>query len=105
MASSERAPVWIILDGGKHIATGCVKGEDRAAQQALSTYITAKYRPVRKERDIEVIDVADVLSIYDDDSRDRQVNKAKFDERLDASMIFGVARCSPTLPVRVVARM
>ena len=74
--------VWIILDGGKHVATGCLKGEDRAAQQALSEYIAAKYRPVRKERDIEVIDVADVLSIYDDDSRERQVNKAKFDERL-----------------------
>jgi hypothetical protein len=74
--------VWIILDGGKHIATGCVKGEDRAAQQALSAYIAAKYKPARKERDIEAVDVADVLSIYDDDTRDRQVNKAKFDERL-----------------------
>jgi integrase len=74
--------VWIILDGGKHIATGCVKGEDRAAQQAFSAYITAKHEPTRKERDIEAIDVADVLSIYDDDTRDRQVNKRKFDERL-----------------------
>src|SRR5665811_1581104 len=74
--------VWIILDGGKHIATGCVKGEDRTAQQALSAYITAKHEPARKERDIEAIDVADVLSIYDDDTRARQVNKAKFDERL-----------------------
>src|SRR5665811_1540713 len=74
--------VWIILDGGKHIATGCVKGEDRTAQQALSAYITAKHEPARKERDIEAIDVADVLSIYDDDTRDRQVNKSKFDERL-----------------------
>ena len=74
--------VWIILDGGKHIATGCVKGEDRAAQQALSAYITGKHEPARKERDIEAIDVADVLSIYDDDTRDRQINIKKFDERL-----------------------
>jgi hypothetical protein len=74
--------VWIILDGGKHIATGCVKGQDRAAQEALSAYIAAKHSPSRKERDIEVIDVADVLSIYDDDTRLRQVNKEKFDERL-----------------------
>ena len=74
--------VWIILDSGKHIATGCVKGEDQAAQQALSAYITAKHEPARKERDIEAIDVADVLSIYDDDTGARQVNKAKFDERL-----------------------
>jgi integrase len=74
--------VWIILDGSKHVATGCVKGQDRAAQDALSAYIAAKHSPARKERDIEVIDVADVLSIYDDDTRSRQVNKAKFDERL-----------------------
>ena len=74
--------VWIILDGGKHIATGCVKGEDRAAQQALSAHIVGKHSPARKEHDIEVIDVADVLSIYDDDTRARQVNTAKFDERL-----------------------
>ena len=57
--------VWIILDSGKHIATGCIKGEDRAAQKALSAYITGKYEPARKERDIEAIDIADVLSIYD----------------------------------------
>src|ERR1035437_4598316 len=69
-------------DGGRHIATGCVKGEDRAAQQALSAYITGKHEPARKERDIEGIDIADVLSIYDDDTRTRQVNKAKLDERL-----------------------
>jgi integrase len=62
--------------------TAPVKGEDRAAQQALSAYITAKHEPARKERDIEAIDVADVLSIYDDDTRERQANKAKFDERL-----------------------
>jgi hypothetical protein len=74
--------VWVILDGGTHVATGCVAGEDRAAQEALSAYITAKHSPSRKERDIEVIDVADVLSIYDDDTRSRQVNTAKFDERL-----------------------
>jgi integrase len=74
--------VWIILDGNKHIATGCVKDQDRAAQDALAAYIATKYSAARKERDIEVIDVADVLSIYDDDTRFRQVNKAKFDERL-----------------------
>jgi len=74
--------VWIILDGGKHIATGCFEGEDREAQQALSAYIAAKHKPIRKEQDIELINLADVLSIYDDDTRERQANKAKFDERL-----------------------
>jgi integrase len=75
-------PVWIILDGGQHIATGCLKDEDSAAQQALRDYIEQKYTPTRKERDIETIAIADVLSIYVDDCGVRQANQAKFYERL-----------------------
>lgn len=61
--------VWIIKDGGDHIATGCIAnpGESappKEAQQALSFYITNKYRPQRRNRDIHDIDCADVLSIY-----------------------------------------
>jgi hypothetical protein len=70
--------VWIILDGGRHIATGRLKGEDSAAQQALRDYIEWKYTPTRKERDIESIAIADVLSIYVDDCGARQANQAKF---------------------------
>jgi hypothetical protein len=58
---------WIIIEDGKHIATGC---------------IADKYRPERRLRDIEQIDVADVLSLYDEDCRERQANKLKFDERM-----------------------
>ena len=74
--------VWIILDGGRHIATGCLKGQDSAAQQALKDYIERKYTPTRKERDIESIAIADVLSIYVDDCGSRQANQAKFYERI-----------------------
>jgi integrase len=61
--------VWIIKDGGKHFATGCIASPTKTeppkeAQQALSEYIATKYRPDRRKRDIEDIDVADVLSIY-----------------------------------------
>jgi hypothetical protein len=61
--------VWIIKDGGKHIATGCVAGPTetkppREAEQVLSDYIARKYQPERRRRDIEEIDCADVLSIY-----------------------------------------
>jgi integrase len=74
--------IWIILDGGKHVATGCFAGEDRQAQECLSAYIREKYAPTRRLRDIASIDVADVLSIYYEDRRERQANKPKFDERL-----------------------
>ena len=81
-ASSERGP-----SGSSSMA------ESTSPQDALRAKIERRSKrsqptsqqntsPLRKERDIEAIDVADVLSIYDDDTRDRQVNKSKFDERL-----------------------
>jgi hypothetical protein len=73
---------WIIIDDGKHHATGCFAGEDRKAQEFLAAYIADKYSPERRLKDIESIDVADVLSVYDEDCRERQANKPKFDERL-----------------------
>jgi integrase len=75
-------PVWIILDGGVHVATGFVKGEDTSAHQALAEYIAGKHKPSRKERDIEEIDIADVLSVYLDDCGCRQANQSKFLERM-----------------------
>src|SRR5256885_644464 len=74
--------MWLIIDAGKHIATGCTFAQAREAQGRLATYIADKYSPERRLRDIEEIDVADVLSLYDEDCRDRQANKAKLDERL-----------------------
>jgi integrase len=73
---------WLVIDGGKHYSTGCFAGEDRKAQEFLAAYIAEKYSPERRLKDIESIDVADVLSVYDDDCRERQANKVKFDERL-----------------------
>jgi len=61
--------VWIIKDGNRHIATGCVASPSEAkppaeAEQALAAYIARKYQPERRRQDIEDIDCADVLSIY-----------------------------------------
>lgn len=73
---------WIIIDGSKHIATGCFAGENSKALECLARYITEKYSPVRRERLIETIDVADVLNVYYDDTRARQANQSKLDERI-----------------------
>jgi integrase len=69
---SIRAASWIILDGTRHISTGCTADETTLAQQKLAEYISRKYQPSRKERDIEAILIADVLSIYVDDRIPRQ---------------------------------
>ena len=60
--------VWTIRDGDREVATGVSASEaerkpPRAAEDALVRYITSKYRPPRRVRDIEDIDVADVLAI------------------------------------------
>jgi integrase len=73
---------WIIIDGKKHIATGCPANEVAAAEDRLANYIAAKYQPARKEQDIERIDIADVLSIYDEDCGSNQLNRANLDGRL-----------------------
>jgi integrase len=59
--------VWIILDAGKQYSTGCAASEVELAERKLEQHIAAKYQPIRREQDIEKIDVADVLSIYVDD--------------------------------------
>jgi len=61
--------VWIIKDGDRHVATGCVADPSETrppprAEQALANYIAQKYEPERRLQDIEHIDCADVLSIY-----------------------------------------
>lgn len=83
--------VWIIKDGGKHIATGCLAGQAEkkppvAAEQALAVYIAGKYTPPKKARDVDIIDVADVLSIYHTAKRDEfqsEEQAKKFDGRIE----------------------
>jgi integrase len=82
-----RSAVWIIRDGGRDFATGCVasasdKGPPEAAQRALAEYIADKYLPIRKTRDVNDVDVADVLSIYLDDCGDSQANHKQLEGRL-----------------------
>lgn len=49
-------PTWIIVDGTKHVATGCTPGETAEAEAKLADYLASKYSPARKERDIEATD-------------------------------------------------
>lgn len=73
---------WVVRDGKSEHRTGCVAGEIAAAQGKLGEYIESKHSAERRVQDIETIDVADVLTIYDDDKRESMSNKLKHDERL-----------------------
>ena len=77
-----RPATWVILDGSKQIATGCAPGETERAEGCLKDYIDRKYEPSRKERDIDAIPVADVLSIYLDDCGFRQLDLSALAPRI-----------------------
>ena len=74
---------WFIKDGDERIPTGCALGEIGAAEERLAQYITSRHKPPRRELDIEHIDIADVLSIYDADVRDKQANQRVFDASVE----------------------
>src|SRR5258706_14235555 len=72
---------WIVIDGAKHHATACFAGENQKAQEFLAAYIAEKYSPERRLKDVESIDIADVLSVYVENCRERQTDKSKFDSQ------------------------
>ena len=71
--------IWIIVDGDRHIATGCFKNQTREAEKQLAAYIAEKYQPTRHARDIDRIDVADMLSIYLEDCGPRMTDQPKLE--------------------------
>jgi len=77
-----RSAVWIIIDGNKQFATGCLKDQTDEAEQRLAAYIAAKYQPSRRVRDIDQIDVAEVLSIYLDDCGPRIADQPKLERMI-----------------------
>jgi integrase len=74
---------WFIKDGDERVPTGCSVSEIGEAEKRLAQYIASKHKPARRELDIEQIDIADVLSIYDADSRDAQANLRVFDATIE----------------------
>lgn len=74
-AQAGRQAHWVVKDGSKRIATGCVAQSfehhpPKEAEQFLANYIASKHAPERKLRDVDLIPIADVLAIYHADRRD-----------------------------------
>jgi integrase len=83
-----RQAKYFILDRGKHVATGCGPDEGARADQLLAEYIAQKYAPARKERELEAIDVADVLSVYIEDIGAGNSDTKKFSRRMERLILF-----------------
>lgn len=77
-----REGAWIILDRGRHIATGCAQGEVERADRALAAYIGGKYTPDRKTRSVDQVTVAETLTLYDIDVGPGRTPQKKFDAAL-----------------------
>lgn len=65
-ASKDRAAVWIILDGGKHIGTGCAQLDREGAERALGEYIAKQFlaEPAKRHRAASQVSIAEVLAHY-----------------------------------------
>jgi integrase len=74
--------IWIIIDGDRHIATGCLKSQADEAEKLLAAYIAEKCSPSRHARDIDRIDVADVLSVYLEDCGPRITDQPKLERTI-----------------------
>jgi integrase len=74
--------VWIIVDGDRHVATGCLKDQAGEAEQRLAAYIADKYQPSRHAQDIDQIDIADVLSVYLEDCGPRMADQPKLERAI-----------------------
>jgi hypothetical protein len=87
-AGRDEAAVWIIRDGRRQISTGCGAGDRAEAERRLAAHIESKYSPIRRERPLSEIRVADVINIYLLDVVPGQARPAKAGERAVRLLAF-----------------
>lgn len=59
-----RPAVWVILDGGTEISTGCSEDDSAGADRFLENYLAQKHRPNWRSGDPNEVAIADVLLFY-----------------------------------------
>lgn len=59
-----RDPVFVILDRGREVSTGCGLDRQREAEEALARYLAAKHEPEFGDGDPRRVWVADALNYY-----------------------------------------
>lgn len=59
-----RPPAYYIRDGSKEIGTGCGVDDVAGANKALADYLARTFRPNTRERELDRINVAEVLTLY-----------------------------------------
>ncbi|WP_261334984.1 site-specific integrase [Rhizobium leguminosarum] len=59
-----RPSVWVILDGGNEVSTGCGEDDSAAADRFLESYLAEKHKPQWRSGGPDEVVVADVLLFY-----------------------------------------
>lgn len=59
-----REPMYVILDRGREISTGCGVGSESQAEAFFAKYLAEKHRTDWRDRDPSHVPVADVIAIY-----------------------------------------
>src|SRR5262245_61580762 len=95
-ARKDRAKVWVILDAGREISTGCSKSDLAGAEQALADYVARKHDPkAGRYGDPNKVRVADALVVYYQDKvlRESMPRPKAIKKRLDDLNEFFGACC------------
>lgn len=61
---NDGSDVWLILDGGKQISTGCAADDHEGAQERLTRYINEKWATVKGSRRASDLTCGRALAIY-----------------------------------------
>jgi integrase len=92
----DRAAIWVILDRGREISTGCGKSDLAGAEQALADYVAKKHDPkAGRKGDPNKVRVADTLIVYYQDKvlRENLPRPKAIKKRLDdLNEFFGAYR-------------
>lgn len=88
-AAADRAAVWVILDRGEQISTGCGKDARGEAEIRLAAHIDAKRNPVgERSRHPDQVLIGDVLSVYLDDIVPKQAKPKSAAARIGQLLDF-----------------
>lgn len=89
-ASTDREAVWVILDGGKQIRTGCSLDDRREAERQLSEYIARGFieKQKTKHRDASEVTVAEVIATYAAMKEESARRPKELGARLSALLAF-----------------
>lgn len=89
-AKTDRAAVWIVLDGGKQISTGCGAEDRGAAEKFLSDHIAKQYaeKPKSKHREASEVTVSEVIVAYATAKESTVKRPAELGARIDALLDF-----------------